>query len=110
MSFSGCRSSGLITADTLVHTGRCKLVSIHGYNEHAGAACVVIIYDNTAASGKVVAQMMIPPLQGVANDSGGAGDTLTATSLEFDMHSVMCENGLYIAFTDGTPKVTVEFA
>ena len=107
---AGCRSSGLLTSSGLIYSGKCKLVSIHATNTHGVQTCGIVIYDNTAASGKVVAQMMIPPLQGVANDSGGAGDTLTATSLEFDMHSVMCENGLYIAFTDGTPKVTVEFA
>ena len=97
------RSSGLITADSLVHTGRCKLVSIHACNLHAGDISVVVVYDNTAASGKIVAKMILPALA----DGGGAG---TALSLEYDMHGVICLNGLYVDVTSGTPNITIEFA
>ena len=107
MSFIGCRSSGLITADTLVHTGRCKLVSIHGYNEHTSDICVVVIYDNTAGSGKVVAKFLLNPLQ---RDPGGGQPAHSAGSLEFDMHGVICHNGLYVDVTGGTPMLTVEYA
>ena len=99
----GCRSSRLITADTLVHSGRCKLISFHGYNNHATASCVVKIYDNTAASGKVVSKYVVPGI----NDAGGNG---LSPTLEFDMHGVICENGLYVDITNGTPNLTVEFA
>ena len=97
------RSSGLITADAQVHIGRCKLVSIHGCNLHATDVSVLVVYDNTAASGKVVAKMILPPLA----DGGGGG---TATSIEYDMHGVICLNGLYADVTNGTPNVTIEFA
>jgi hypothetical protein len=112
MSFSGCRSSGLITADTLVHTGRCKLVSIHGYNEHAGNACVIIIYDNTAASGKVVAKLRLPGLNGTGTDGDGnpTSAAIEANPIEFDMHGVICHNGLYVDVTNGTPNLTIEYA
>jgi len=112
MSFAGCRSSGLITADTLVHTGRCKLISIHGYNEHAGVACVVVIYDNTAASGKVVAKLRLPPLNAAGADGSGQVTTepIEPNPIEFDMHGVICHNGLYVDVTNGTPNLTIEFA
>tara|TARA_R110002020_G_scaffold376302_1_gene587427 strand:- start:40 stop:348 length:309 start_codon:yes stop_codon:yes gene_type:complete len=97
------RSSGLITVDTLVHTGRCKLVSIHACNLHATDISVITVHDNTAASGKVVGKMVLPALA----DGGGAG---TALSLEFDMHGVVCRKGLYVDVNAGTPNVTVEFA
>tara|TARA_R110002020_G_scaffold167984_2_gene356545 strand:- start:145 stop:498 length:354 start_codon:yes stop_codon:yes gene_type:complete len=90
----GCRSSGLITTDQVVFAGRCKLVSIHGANfalSGSGPAAeriVLKLYDNaTAASGKIVGQMII-------NSSDTAGGAIGA-SLEFDMHSVICHNGLY---------------
>jgi hypothetical protein len=99
----GCRSSGLLTADGLVYSGKCKLVSIHATNLHGTDASIVIIYDNTAASGKVVAKFVIPGI----SDAGGNG---LSPTLEFDMHSVLCENGLFVDVTNGTPNLTIEFA
>tara|TARA_R110002012_G_C11619506_1_gene608835 strand:- start:306 stop:608 length:303 start_codon:yes stop_codon:yes gene_type:complete len=97
----GCRSSGLLdTTDTTVYSGRCKLVSIHGYNDHGSNASTVTIYDNIASSGKVVATFILP-----AKSAGGGG-----LSMEFDMHSVICHTGLRFTFSAGTPKVTIEFA
>ena len=101
------RSSGEITADTLVHTGRCKLVSIHGYNTHATEICMVAVYDNVAGSGKKVATLLLNPLQ---RDPGTGQPSPTSGSVEYDMHGVICENGLYVDVTDGTPSITVEFA
>jgi hypothetical protein len=97
------RSSGLITADTLVHTGRCKLVSIHACNLHATDQALVTVYDNTAASGKVVAKFLLNSM------ATAGGDNLQPT-IEFDMHGVVCRKGLYVDVTNGTPNVTVEFA
>ena len=89
------RSSGFLTADTLVHTGRCKLVSIHGCNIGANASgtpaynpITLNLYDNVAASGKIVAKVQLSPTP------DGAGG-FYGTSVEFDMHGVICENGLY---------------
>ncbi len=103
MAHSGSRSSGLITADAVVHRGKCKLVSIHACNLHATDQSVVTVYDNVAASGKVVAKMVINAL------ATAGGDNLQP-SLEFDMHGVLCMNGLYVDVTGGTPNVTVEFS
>jgi|TARA_R100000084_G_C4639499_1_gene142951 hypothetical protein len=112
MGFAGCRSSGLLTADAVVHRGQCKLISIHAYNEHAGTACVGIIYDNTAASGKVVAKFRLPPLNATGADGGGQVTTnpIEPNPIEFDMHGVLCTNGLYLDVTGGTPNITIEFA
>mgnify|MGYP003148632663 CR=1 FL=1 len=104
MSHAGCRSSGLITADTKVFSGRCKLVSIHACNLHANTATIIIIYDNTAASGKVVAKLIIP---GVAT---AAGNAIGGNTIEYDMHAVICDNGLYVDVTSGTPELTIEYA
>ena len=102
------RSSGLITADTLVHSGRCKLVSIHGYNDHAGVNEIVTIYDNTATGGKVVAKILLPPL---TSNVGAPSEAPTVTSLEWDMHGVICENGLYVdCGGTGNCNITVEYA
>mgnify|MGYP003155699233 FL=1 len=110
----GCRSSGLITADTLVHSGRCKLVSFHGYNNHATASCTVKIYDNTAASGTQVAEIILPPhISSVMDDtSGGDQDATqnTTVQIEADYHGVICTNGIYVDVNGGTPRLTVEFA
>ena len=103
----GCRSSGLINASQLVYSGRCKLVSVHGYNEHAGNNSIVTIRDNTSASGKIVAKMVLPSL---TYQFGAPPEHSQATSLEFDMHSVICHNGLYVEIAGGTANVTVEFA
>jgi len=104
MSHAGCRSSGLITADKKVFSGRCKLVSIHACNLHANASTIIIIYDNTAASGKVVAKLTIPGI------SGATGATVGGNTIEYDMHAVICDNGLYVDVTNGTPELTIEYA
>ena len=111
---SSCRSSGLITADTLVFTGQCKLISVHGYNNHGVTACTIKIYDNTAASGKQIAEVILPPHQAVIQDdtSGGDQDATQNTTafVEADYHGVLCRNGLYVDVTGGTPRLTIEFA
>jgi len=107
---SSSRSSGNLTADGIVVTGQCKLVSIHGINLHATDMTVIVVYDNTAASGKVVAKMAIPGLTSAGSDQSGATVNPTATSMEYDMHGVLCRNGLYIDVTNGTPHVTIEYA
>ena len=94
MSLGGCRSSGLILADKLVYTGQCKLVSIHAMNSHASDATTIVVYDNVAGSGDIVAKILL---------SAGL-------SLEYDMHGVICGTGLYVDVTAGTPELTLEFS
>jgi hypothetical protein len=95
MASGACRSSGFLTSDTLVFSGRCKLTSIHAANIGANAAAgapsplpiTLNLYDNIAASGKIVAKIQ---LSGSAATNAPIG-----ASLEFDMHNVICEIGLY---------------
>ena len=88
----GCRSSGLITGTTeVVVSGQIKLISVHGAND-TNAAITASIYDNTSASGKVVARLTVP-----AN-----------SSMEFDMHGVLCKLGL-TAVVPADLDITVEY-
>jgi len=89
---AGCRSSGVLTASTLVVTGQVKLVSIHACS--VGAPTVIKIFDNTAASGKEIARLTMAP------------DTIT----EFDMHGVLLMNGLYVHEASGAMEVSVEYS
>ena len=111
---AGCRTSGVLTASALVNSGKCKLVSIHAYNSHAGQPSTITVYDNTAASGKQVAEIILPPhLSSIMDDtSGGDQDATqnTTVQLEADYHGVLCRNGLYVDVTNGTPRLTVEFS
>ena len=90
---AGCRSSGVLTASTLVVTGQVKLISIHA-TEVAGNAAVIKVFDNTAASGKELARLTL------------AGNQ----TIEFDMHGVLAMTGLYFKEVSGAVAVSVEYA
>ena len=95
----GCRSSGAITADKLIFTGRGKLISIHGLG-FAPNNAYVKIYDNTSASGTVIGILAV-----------GAP---SAEATEADLHGVIFKTGLYADVTHlgGTTGAifTVEFS
>ena len=88
-----CRSSGVLTGSDIVTRDRALLTSIHA-TEVGGSAATVKIFDGTSNSGKEVARI-----------------TLTANqTIEFDMHNVICENGIYFEEFAGAVAVSVEFA
>tara|TARA_R110000824_G_scaffold114474_1_gene265022 strand:+ start:258 stop:533 length:276 start_codon:yes stop_codon:yes gene_type:complete len=89
---AGCRSSGVLTASTLVVTGQVKLVSIHACS--VGAPTVIKVFDNTAASGKEIARLSMLP------------DSI----IEFDMHSVLCMTGIYVQEVSGAMEVSIEYS
>ena len=89
---AGCRSSGVKTASTLIVSGQAKLISIHACS--GGAPTVIKVYDNTAASGKEVARLSMQ----------------TDSIVEFDMHGVLCMNGIYLEEASGVMEVSIEFA
>jgi hypothetical protein len=92
---AGCRSSGVLTADKLVVTGQAKLISIHAAEVGgAGAPALIKVYDSTSASGKEIARMAI----------GGE------QTLEFDMHGVLCTNGIFFEEVSGAVAVSIEFS
>ena len=88
----GCRSSGVVTASTLVFTGQCKLISIHAIA--IGAPTVIKVWDGVAASGKEIARISLAP----------------EATIEFDMHGVICSTGLYIEEDSGAMAASVEYA
>jgi hypothetical protein len=93
MGFAGCRSSGVLTSSAVVSSDRALLISIHA-TEVAGSAATVKIWDNTAASGKEVARITLAANQ----------------TIEFDMHGVLCTNGIYFEEDAGSVAVSIEFA
>jgi|5_EtaG_2_1085323.scaffolds.fasta_scaffold39817_1 hypothetical protein len=92
---AGCRSSGVLTADKLVVSGQAKLISIHAAEVGgAGAPAVIKVYDSTSASGKEIARMLL----------------VADTSQEFDMHGVLCTNGIFFEEVSGAAAVSIEFS
>lgn len=89
-----CRSSGVLTSSQTVFSGKCKLISIHAC-EVGGASASLKVWDNaSAASGKELARIILTANQ----------------TVEFDMHGVICSNGLYFEETSGSVAVSIEFA
>tara|TARA_R100001510_G_scaffold54572_2_gene57440 strand:+ start:1297 stop:1578 length:282 start_codon:yes stop_codon:yes gene_type:complete len=93
MGFAGCRSSGVLTSSAVVSSDRALLISIHA-TEVGGSAATIKIWDNTAASGKEVARITLAANQ----------------TIEFDMHGVICTNGIFFEEDAGSVAVSVEFA
>jgi hypothetical protein len=78
------RSSDEQTADGILATGRALLGAVLVITDGTNAA-TVILYDNTAASGKKVFEAVVAG----ANNTG---------FFSFD-HKVLCEDGLYLDIT-----------
>jgi len=95
-----CRSSGIQSSSAIVHSGRCKLISIHA--QFTGSATTTIrVFDNaSAASGTELARIVF---------GGGTPDE----KIEYDMHGVIAHNGLFLDISTGAgtgAAVSVEFA
>ena len=88
-----CNSSGVKTASALITSERCKLVSVHasGFTNTG----TIKIFNNNAASGTEIMRMSF--------------DASKQVAMEYDMHGVIADNGLYLEIT-GTAAVSVEFA
>ncbi|MDE3022990.1 MAG: hypothetical protein KGI54_14220 [Pseudomonadota bacterium] len=92
MSLNTSKSSGLLTANTLLATGRNLL---KGVLLPAGAGSPTItIYDNTAGSGKILFQ--------------AAGNGSTPVVVNFT-HAVQAELGLYVVLGGTGPTAIVYF-
>ena len=99
---AGCRSSGVLTASAIIFSGSCKLTSIHAQLTGTDPT-TVRVFDNTAASGKELARIIVQAVEGGPNVS----------TIEFDMHGVLCSLGLYLDITTGGSTgaaVSVEYA
>ena len=93
MKMPSCRSSGLLTADTQVVTGSCKLISIHVCND-GGAPFTCKVFDGTDNTGKEVARFTVQP----------------EVTVEYDMHGVLMTNGIFYEETTSNGSVFINFA
>ena len=101
----GCRSSGLLDASAQVVTGKCKLISIHVTS--IGGPATIKVFDGTDNSGKEVARISA----GIEHQTGGNPPTYSHDeTLEFDMHGVLMESGIYYEETSGEAAVFINFA
>ena len=94
-----CRSSGVLGASKLIVTGRTKLVSIHAALFITGGSAVTInVYDGTDNTGTKIAM--------IAHSTNGY------YNLEYDMHGVLCNTGLFLEVAEAgssTVNVSIEF-
>tara|TARA_R100001510_G_scaffold56598_1_gene62483 strand:- start:654 stop:929 length:276 start_codon:yes stop_codon:yes gene_type:complete len=89
-----CNSSGVSTASALITRDRCKLVSVHA-SGFTGTGTIKI-FNNNAASGIELVRMSY--------------NASIQVAMEFDMHGVIADNGLYLEISGGGAAVSVEFA
>lgn len=76
------KSSGLLTSDTLLHTGKAILAGVQILTDGVNDA-TVIIYDNTSAAGNEVFKQVVT----------GTDDSIPYTLPD---GGVRCDNGIYI--------------
>ena len=94
MGFAGCRTSGVLTGSNIVNKGQTLLISIHA-TELSGSTAEIRIWDSTSAdTGTEVARIRLTANQ----------------TIEFDMHGVVCKNGLYFEEESGSVTCSIEFA
>ena len=102
------RSSGVLSASAIIVQNACRLKSIH-FSADAGGPDVVTIKvwdssDATTSGNTELARIIVQQSQ-------------APTNIEFDMHGVLCREGLYLQITNsaGSPDaatfhhVSVEF-
>lgn len=100
----GCRTSFVQSASKMIAVGQCRLVSIHAVLTGSNPTTIKV-YD-TATSGGASAgnEMARLVLQGAP---------ASPTMIEFDMHGVIANNGLYLEISSGAGEgaaVSVEFS
>jgi len=89
-----CNSSGVKTSSAVISNDRCKLVSVHASG--FSSTGTIKIFNNTAASGTELVRI--------------AYDASKQVAIEFDMHGVIANGGLYLEIGGGGAAVSVEFA
>ena len=102
---AGCRSSGVLTASTLIVQGQTKLVSIHA--TAIGQPTTIKVFDGTDNTGKEVARITV----GIDNLTGGTPPNyIQDETVEFDMHGVIMHNGIYYEESSGEAATFINFA
>lgn len=101
-----CRTSGVISSSTVVSKVRSLLTSLHIVATHDGANDVTIKIwdsDNTTTTGKTEITRFVH----------AATNPALTNSVEYDMHNVVCDNGIYVQITAGgssSASLSVEFS
>jgi hypothetical protein len=99
----GCRSSGVLSANAIISGGRCRLVSVHvSCLADAADTFTLKIYDSkdaTLTGNTELARLIF------------SGVTQTQ-NVEFDMHNVLCGEGLYaqVTQTGSTPTSYIAYS
>ena len=95
----GCRSSGVLGSSAIVSNEGAKLISIHSAISISGGDAVTVkVFNGTSNSGTEVAR--------IHQATNGH------YNLEYDMHGVLCRNGIYLEITEAgssTANISVEF-
>ena len=93
----GCNTSGILTANKVVYSGRTRIASVRVMST-GNTAGSIKVYDSgtaTTSSKKEITRMFV----------GGAADS---HNHEFDMHGTIAAEGLYVVVT-GTIAYSIEF-
>jgi len=97
----GCRSSGLLDQSAIVYTGRVKVMSFRATS--IAGPCIVKLFDGIDNTGLEIARISI------GQNIPGAPPTIIDETMEFDLHGVICNTGLYYEETSGDAAAFVEF-
>tara|TARA_R100001463_G_scaffold15626_3_gene40684 strand:- start:2535 stop:2843 length:309 start_codon:yes stop_codon:yes gene_type:complete len=100
----GCRTSFVQSASKMIAVGQCRLVSIHSVLTGSNPTTIKV-YDTAtsgaASAGNEMARIIL------------RASPASPSMIEFDMHGVIANNGLYLEISAGTGEgaaVSVEFS
>ena len=93
----GCNTSGILTATSVVYTGRTRIASVRVATTGNTAGSINVYDSGTATNSgkKEITRMFV----------GGATDS---HNHEFDMHGTIAAEGIYVIVT-GTIAYSIEF-
>ncbi len=100
----GCRTSFVQSASKMIIVGQSRLVSIHSVLTGTNATTIKV-YDTATSGAASAANEMARIILRATPDS--------PSIIEFDMHGVIANNGLYLEISSGTGEgaaVSVEFS
>lgn len=100
----GCRTSFVQSASKMISVGQCRLVSIHAVLT-GSSATTIKVYDTATSVGASAGNEMARIILRATPDS--------PSMIEFDMHGVLANNGLYLEISSGSGEgaaVSVEFS
>jgi hypothetical protein len=99
VGIGGCRSSGVLGASAIISPDSAKLIGLHlSIKVVGGNAVTVKAFDGTDNSGLELCRFY--------------SATTGTYNLEYDMHGVMCPNGIFLEITEGGTSeafVSVEY-